>query len=363
MNDITNNDPLEAAFARVLQHPAFSHYRREELGSCGAFCAMIRQSAHEDVIELQDDLQEIAFETDDHNEASGFLSVFAALGGGLVENPVVDEGVNLVGNDKFASLEEAMNCFPDIPVEETERFTDWVISIPAEHRTLAHVAAMDALVKRVVRIADSDHDARLAHHQVAMILYYALADVGECLEFGNFACENFDKSFAVRQQIPVRLWQAFGSRPKQEVDQLIKKWWGRQANIPHDFFIALEWQRAGYIKIHKGKRYHDTVAEFLLSSCEPGDPEDYVRSNHGIEALQLDPFLSEDFYAALRQSGAYRWLDSHDIQFRAAYLNDLFAAGVLERQPVLAALDNGIAKHWDEARLAAYMKLRDYISA
>ncbi|MDC1287881.1 hypothetical protein N8198_08340, partial [Gammaproteobacteria bacterium] len=188
MNDITNNDPLEAAFARVLLHPAFSHYRREELSSCGTFCAMIRQSAHEDVIELQDDLQEIAFETDDHNEASGFLSVFAALGGGFGENPVVDEGINLAGNDKFASLEEASNCFSAIPVEETERFADWVISIPAEHRSLAHIAAMDALVKRVVLIADNDHDARLAHHQVGMILYYALADVGECLEFANFAC-------------------------------------------------------------------------------------------------------------------------------------------------------------------------------
>ena len=362
MNDLTNHDLLDAAFAKVLQHPSFSQYTREELLSCDAFCDMIRQSAHEDVIELQDELQEIAYETDDHNEASGFLSVFATLGGGSEEYPVVDEGVNLVGGDNFSNLNEARECFSDIPVENAELFTDWVIHISAEQRSLAHAAAMDALIKRVVRIPDSDLDARLAHHQVSTILYYALSDLSERLEFGNFACENLDEAFNVRQQIPGRLWQAFCSRPEQEVDQLIKKWWGPQADLPNDFYIALDWQREGYIKIHKGQRYHDTVAEFLLSSCQPGDPEYDLRSNHGIEALKLDPFLADDFYAALEHQESYGWLDSHDIPFRAAYINELFAAAVLDRQQVLSALDHGIAKHWDKLRLPGYKKLREHIS-
>jgi hypothetical protein len=363
MNDIANNDPVEAAFETVLQHPAFSQYTREELRSCDVFCDMIRQSEHEDVIELQDDLQEIACATDVHNEATGFLSVFAALGGGFEENPVVDEGIDLVGNGNLPNLKEARDCFSDIPVDDAERFIDWVIGIPAERRSLAHVAAMDALVKRVVRIPDKDYDARFAHHQVSTILYYALADSNEHLEFANFACENLDERFNVRQQIPARLWQAFCSRPEQEVEQLIKNWWGPRADIPHDFFIALEWQREEYFKIHKGKRYHDAVAEYILSSCEPGDPEDDLRSNNGIEALQLDPFLAEDFYEALKKMEAYRWLDSHDILCRAAYLNELFVSAVLDRQAVLSALDHGIAKQWDKPRIANYKKLREHISA
>ena len=362
MNDIVDNNPVDAAFETVLQHPAFNKYTREELRSCDVYCDMIRQSAHEDVIQLQDDLREIAGETDDHNEATGFLSVFALLGGGFEETPVVDEGIHHVGNDQFSHLDEARECFPDIPVEDVDRFTDWVINIPTEQRSLASVAATDALVKRVVRIPDKDYDAELAHHLINTILYYALYDLSDHIEFANFACENLDGEFDLRQQVPTRLWQAFCSRPEQDVDQLIKKWWGQRANIPNDFFIALEWQRAGYIKIHKGTRYHDTVAEFILSSCSPGDPEDDRRSSHGIEALHLDPFLAEDFYAALKQKQPYRWLDSHDILSRAVYLNKLFAGDVLDRQRVLSALDHGIAEHWDEPRLASYQRLREQIS-
>ena len=70
---------------------------------------------------------EIAYETDDHNEASGFLSVFATLGGGSEEHPVVDEGVSLVGGDNFSNLKEARQCFADIPVEDVELFTAAVL--------------------------------------------------------------------------------------------------------------------------------------------------------------------------------------------------------------------------------------------
>ncbi len=38
---------------------------------------------------------------------------------------------------------------------------------------------------------------------------------------------------------------------------------GGRSSIPNDFFIALEFQRQGYIEIHKGKKYIETVAVFV----------------------------------------------------------------------------------------------------
>ena len=338
MDDLTEQEILDAAFEQVLNQPSFKFYTRESLTSCRNFCEMIHQAPHEQVVQLMDPLNEIAMATDDHNEASGELITFIAIGGGL--------------NDT-QEAEQARAEFSAIPVTDTELFCDWVMGIPESQRELAHTAAMDALCKHVVRIRPDDSAANLTHQQLNLMLYYALSPIDELLEFGNFANENLDEDFPIREQIPDRLWDLFNSRPKEEVDKLFKHWWGGRSSIPNDFFIALDWQRQGYIEIHKGRKYLETVAEFLLHTCEP---------NYGIEALKLDPFLAEELYAGLMEKGPYRWLISHDVENRAEYLNSLFTAGVLEREPILTALDHGISNKWEMEFMTDYKLLREKIA-
>lgn len=338
MDDLTEQEILEAAFEQVLNHPSFKSYSRESLISCYNFCEMIRQAPHEQVVQLMDPLNEIAMATDDHNEASGELFTFVALGGGL--NQDMEEG-------------EALTEFGTIPVADTELFCGWVLDIPEPQRGQAYIAAMDALCKHVVRIKPDDSAANLTHHLINVILYYALSPLEELLEFGNFANENLDEDFPIREQIPGRLWELFNSRPKDEVDKLLKHWWGGRSSIPHDFFIALEWQRQGYIEIHKGRKYLETVAEFLLHTCEP---------SYGVEALKLDPFLAEELYVGLMEKGPYNWLISHDVEKRAEYLNSLFAAGALKREPIVAALDHGISNKWEMRFMKKFKSLREKIA-
>jgi hypothetical protein len=339
MDDLTEQEILEAAFEQVLNHPSFKSYTRESLVSCRNFCEMIRQAPHEEVVQLMDSLNEIALATDDHNEASGELLTLIAIGGSL--NTTQEE-------------EQPQAELSSIPVTDAELFCDWVVGLSESQREQAYTAAMDALCKHVVRIKPDDSAANLTHHQLNLILYYALSPVEELLEFGNFANENLDEDFSIHEQIPGRLWELFNSRPKEEVDKLLKHWWGGHSSIPHDFFIALEWQRQGYIEIHKGKKYLETVAEFLLHSCEPC---------YGIEALELGPFLAEELYAGLMEKGPYPYLISHDVEKRAEYLNSLFTAGVLQREPVLAALDSGISNKWEMEFIEDYKLLREKITA
>jgi hypothetical protein len=337
MDDLTEQEILDAAFEQVLNHPSFKSYTRESLISCRSFCEMIRQAPHEEVVQLMDPLNEIAMATDDHNEASGELLTFIAIG----------DGLNNIQEEEHPQAE-----FSPIPVTDTELFCDWVVSLPESQREQAHTEAMDALCKHVVRISPDDTAANLTHHQINVIMYYALAPLEELLGFGNFANENLDDDFSIREQIPDRLWELFNSRPKEEVDRLLEHWWGGRSTIPHDFFIALEWQRQGNIKIHKGRKYLETVAEFLLHTCEP---------SYGIEALKLDPFLAEELYVGIMEKGPYRWLISHDVEKCAVYLNSLFTAGVLKREPVLAALDNGLSNKWEMEFMEDYKLLRQKI--
>src|SRR3990167_2264007 len=87
MFDFEDYPDLELAYTQVLDHPAFKQYNRSDLASCATFCDMLRQAPQEVIVELRAELAEIALETDDHNEASGFLMLIMTLGGGLTEKP------------------------------------------------------------------------------------------------------------------------------------------------------------------------------------------------------------------------------------------------------------------------------------
>ena len=362
MNDDSADNPVNAAIERVLSHPAFSQYNRDDLGSCDRFCQMLRDTRHEDILELRRELEDIAYETDDHNEASGFLMTLINLGGGFNSPPLYDFDDD---EDNNIDMDMCRALYADIPMTDTEQFFDWAISVPVNEREPAYVAAMDALLKRVVRIRDDDYQAKLVHHQINIVLHYVLRGMPELLAFGNAAFDNLDSAFNIPEQIPQRLWQGFLSRSEDDVNRLIDKWWGPGSTVPQDFFLALEWQRAGYIHIHKGKYYYQTVAEYLLYYCEPDEDDraGYVRSNHGIDAIRLDPFLEAELYEAIAGAKAYRWLISENIPHRAEYLNSLFAAGVLKRERILSALHHGISRKWDKQLIDRYQELLERLSA
>jgi len=359
MTEFSDISP-DAAYQMVLHHPYFANCTREDLTSCARFCDVLRNAPIEVVKDLFDALEIIAYETDDSNEASGFLLTLSTFGGGLIENPDPATGVD----PNLGNLTQSRERYQQVPVDSEAHFYDWVLSIPGHDRALAHTAAMDALAKRVARLPRGDHSAWLVHHNLFTLLYYGLSPVESLRVYGNYAAENLKTSHNIREQIPDRLWQLFNSRPAVEVKELIEKWWGTKADMPNDFFIALAWQREGHISIHKGKHYHEAVVEYLLHHCEPSDPnqDGPVRESYGVAALTLDPFLEDELYEGLENKSAYRYLATYDVPLRAAYLNELFSAGVLERSRILAALDNGIAKKWDRNGLKYYIALRDAIS-
>ena len=358
MNNSSERDCLDTAFQKVLSHPSFSRYTRENLGSCEKFCEMLREAQLEDILQCQEELEEIAYETDDHNEASGFLLALINLGGGFDTFSLIhDENAEKNGIDVQSCRAE----LPDIPVTDTEHFFDWAISVPTDQRVLAYASAMEALLKRVVRIKEDDYTSRLTHHQINIVLHYVLRGAQELLAFGNSASDNLEGDFNILEQIPPRLWEGFITRGDKEVSEIINHWWGPGSATPQDFFIALEWQRAGCIKINKGKYYYDAVAEYLLNSCEPGVAEanEPVRGNHGIDAIRLDPFLEQELYEAVTREGSYRWLISENIPHRVSYLNSLFKSEALNRERILSALDNGISRNWDKGHIDEYKDLRE----
>ena len=322
---------------------------------------MLRQAPQEVIVELRAELAEIALETDDHNEASGFLMLIMTLGGGLTEKPPSNRSLDEIDGPSDLHLGQEQKQFDHVPLDNLDQFIDWAMAIPATERELAYKAVLDARLKHGVRMRPDDRAGALRFHQIDIVTDYVLMDVKSIKKIGNFATNSLSSRFNVREQIPARLWDAFCSRGAQETDAIIAKWWGPKTTLPHDFFIALEWQRAGHIALHKGKNYPETIAEFILHNCEPGDADDKFtpRNNHGIEALQLDPFLEHDLYEALAQKAGYRWLNNHNIEKRAVYLDTLFDAGVLRRERILSALDHGIAKRWDAPFLENYQTLRE----
>ncbi len=338
---------LDEAYEQVQAHPAFSKYTQEEWSSCEMFCDIVRQAPAKTVIQLQEALELIAYETDNYGEASGFLVNFAALAGGFNNVPA-----------------SAAETFESIPVEDADKFADWLVSIPVNQRSDALAAARNLALKRVIRIKEGDYPARLNHQHVCTLMCYALESIDHLLVFGNYAKESLMDGLNIRDQIHPRLWEVFQSRPKSEIDTLVSKWWGEKSNLPHDFFIALEWQREGHIQIIKSKGYNETVAEFLLSSCEPGDPNfGSARLAFGIEAIQRYPFLAQDLYDALSKKPVFQWLISENLDSRAAYLESLFVAGVLDRSKLIEALELGISKDKDQEYVVRYQLLKKLISS
>lgn len=348
MFDFDDTPDLEKSLLAVLSHPAFSQYSAESLSSCDNFCEMLRQAPHDAIKELQAELQEIALETNDHNEASGFLLQICTLGGGFTDSPADH-------NDSKR----------DIPLDDLDNFVDWVCSLSAAERKSAYLAVLDASMKCGLRLKPDDRAGRLRKRLIDTVSNYCLNDVGSMLKFGNFATENFSFDFNLSEQIPLRLWEAFQSRGEDETSRLITKWWGPKANVPQDFFIALAWQQAGHITIHRGKNYLESVAEYLLNCCEPGNPNDKFgpRSSYGLEALSQYNFLADDLYEALSVKSSYRWLISRDVQICSDYLNSLFEAQALDRSRVIAALEHGIAKKWDAPLLDSYKELLARLAA
>ncbi|TGD73540.1 hypothetical protein E4634_10965 [Mangrovimicrobium sediminis] len=352
-----SNDVLDACIEQVLDHPSFAEVTRESLLSCERFCDVLREARHEDILELQEALEEIALETDDHNEASGFLMMLITLGGA--------GEVATGGTPDCTSHADPMNTAAaaakgEIPVADVEQFRAWAFTVPREQRSEAYLAALNALTRRVGKIEEDDYQARLAHHQINVLLHYILRDAREMLEFGNYAFDNVNSDFPMREQIPDQLWEAFNHRDASEVESLVAHWWGPGSVLPQDLPIALEWQRGGLISIHKGKKYLQAIAEYLLHYCTPGEDEDDIppRPSHGIEAIALDPFLADELYEALATQGGYRWLISEETAQRVAYLNAMFEAGALNRDRIVAALDHGISKKWDKPLLPRYQALR-----
>ena len=353
---MATQDPLDNTFNKVLNHPSFSHLNRATLSRCEGFCDAISAPPHEDVVTLKIALNKIAMATDNPNEASGFLFPLPTLGGGLSEQVAPDS--------PFNNLKAARLAYPQIPISHIADFTEWATQIPSAMRALAYTAATDALIKRKIRIRPHDYSANLVHANINTLLYYILCNVESCLALGNMASQNLNSDFTIAEQIPAYLWEAFNSRPPIEIKALIEHWWGPKAEVPHDFFIALEWQRVCYINTNKGKHYAITIAEFIFHHCEPAEPdfEPNYRQSYGIQAITKDPFLADDIYQAITQKPAYCWLISHNIPHRAAYLNSLFSAGALERPRILAALNSGIAQQWDKRQLKYYQQLRELIA-
>lgn len=343
---------LDDAYQQVLAHPLFSHYTREDLSSCKTFCDIIRQAPAEEIRKLHEALELIAYETDDHNEAGGFLLSFVTLAGGF--NAGVFNNVPA----------QATEMFDSIPVDNAEKFADWVISIPTAQRENALAAARNAALMRIVRLKEDDYSARLHHHHVCTLMYYALENIDNLLTFGNYANESLPGHFNINDLIHPRLWEAFQSRPAAEIKRLIEKWWGEKSKLPHDFFIALEWQREGRINIHKSKGYGEAVAEFVLASCEPEDTNfhQHARAAYGIEAIQRHPFLAQDLYDALSIKPLFRWLVSDNQKYRAAYLECLFEAGALDRNKILSALEVAITQDRNKQYVTRYKQLKQLIS-
>ncbi|PUA26406.1 MAG: hypothetical protein B0W54_21805 [Cellvibrio sp. 79] len=125
---------LDEAYRQVLMHPLFKHCTHADLFSCQTFCDVIRQSPVEEIRKLQDALELIAYETDDHNEAVGFLLNFVTLEGGF--------------NNVPADVEKS---FESIPVEDADKFADWLISIPVAQRSDALIAAQNKDKQYVTR--------------------------------------------------------------------------------------------------------------------------------------------------------------------------------------------------------------------
>lgn len=363
MFDLDDYPDLDNAYATVLGHAAFMQYNRDDLVSCATFCDMLRQAPQEAIIALQAELAEIALETDDHNEASGFLMLMMTLGGGLSETSPTNHDWNTGDGNFLSGRGEAREYFDAVPLDDLEKFIEWAIRIPGAERELAYKSILKARMIYGLRMQPDDRAGALRLHQIDIVADYMMTDLKSINTFGNFATHSLSIDFNVREQIPARLWESFCSRDKKEADTIIAKWWGPKSDLPHDFFIALEWQRAGLITIHRGKHYAKTIAEFILHTCEPGDAYDKFtpRNSHGIEALCIDPFLEYELYEALAQEQGYRWLNSDNIQKRVAYLNSLFDAGALSRPRILVALDHGIAKRWDAPLLESYLALREQL--
>src|SRR5690606_1903106 len=110
-------NPVDAALAVVLAHPHFARHTRAELLNCDAFCAAVRSAPHDAVVELQEPLEEIAFATNDHNEAAGFLQYFVTVGGGF------DDGT---GDTASAGRE--------VPLESVTDFMAWAVAQPPDAR-------------------------------------------------------------------------------------------------------------------------------------------------------------------------------------------------------------------------------------
>ncbi|GAB1256763.1 hypothetical protein NBRC116494_12650 [Aurantivibrio plasticivorans] len=346
MFDFEDTPDLDEAFESVLANASFAEYSRESLASCETFCEMLRQAQHNDIVTLNKELAEIALETDDHNEASGFLMTIVNLGGGL---------------ETFESPNEATI---DIPLDSADEFVDWVVSIPANEREATYQRVLDAQMKRGLRLKDDDLATQLTLHQIGIIRDYALNSVKMIKEFANFATEHLDNKFPIEQQIPDRLWEAFSSRGEKETTKIVEKWRGSKANTPQDFFIALEWQRLGYITIHQGKHYAETVAEYILASCEPIDSEAerHALAQQAERAIERYPHLKHEFIEALGKKEAYRWIVSHDMVSRTRYIKQLVDADILESHQLLDALDTGISKRWNSSFLKECIALRNEVA-
>lgn len=129
---------LDRAFDAVLAHPHFASFSREDLLLCPTFCAAVRTAPHEALVALQRDLEEIAFATDDHNEASGVLLLTTTLGGGL-------QGVTARG---------------DLPVGDPTAFAELVISTPHEDRAALALEVTDARLRHLASLDRRIHPGR-----------------------------------------------------------------------------------------------------------------------------------------------------------------------------------------------------------
>ncbi|TCS41141.1 hypothetical protein [Reinekea marinisedimentorum] len=329
---------LDTALSTILDVAAFKQYKREDFYCCDSFCDIVSNTPFEVVQQYQAELSVIGLETDDHNEASGFLMRALAFGSATQENT-------------------------DIPVTDSAEFFDWAISIPNEERPEAHARALSALTNQVRKLKSKDSARWLEHNRICTILEYVLQDVEEIKRFSHSAFEHLDTSFTFADLMPQDLWIGFNSRPSAEVDTLIDIWWGPKSRTPKDIFFALEWQRAGYISIHQGKGYQETIAEYLLCKCEPDPDNDHKdTTNEGLNALNADPFLEQELYECLSQRKYFGWLVSLQPQHRAVYFNTLFTENVLSRERILSILDTGISNNWEEEGIKYLQELRNLIS-